>query len=73
MSLAKVIFILKHAVRLRRNLLFGGVAARPSMARVLDAVLCRAQHTIYTPYWDMLPHHRITNYDVTLTNVLISI
>jgi hypothetical protein len=29
-------------------------------------VLCGAQHPIHTPYWDMLPHHRITNYDVTL-------
>jgi len=32
-----------------------------------------AQHKIHTPYWDMLPHHSITNYDVTLLNVLISI
>ena len=30
-------------------------------------------HNTHTPYWDMLPHHRITNYDVTLPNVLISI
>jgi len=29
--------------------------------------------TIHTPYWDVLPHHRIPNYDVTLLNVLISI
>jgi len=28
---------------------------------------------VHTPYWDMLPHHRISNYDVTLLNVLISI
>jgi len=44
LSLAKVILILKHSVRLRHNLLCGGVA-----------------------------HHRITNYDVILPNVLISI
>ena len=30
-----------------------------------------AQNTHAIP--DMLPHHRITNYDVTLPNVLISI
>jgi len=29
--------------------------------------------TIRTPYRDMLPHHCITNNDVTLLNVLISI
>jgi len=28
---------------------------------------------MHTPHWDMLPHHRITNYDVTLLNVSISI
>ena len=38
LSLAKVIVILKHSVRLRRNLLCGGVAACPSMACVLFAV-----------------------------------
>ena len=37
LSLAKVIFILKHSVRLRHNLLCGGVAACPSMACVLCA------------------------------------
>jgi len=54
LSPAKVILILKHSVKLRRNLLCGG----------------EALHTIHTPYWDMLPHHHITNYDVTLRNVL---
>ena len=24
----------------------------------LTNVLCSAQHTIHTPFWDMLPHHR---------------
>ena len=38
LSLAKVILILKHSVRLRRNLLCGGVAACPGMACVLYAV-----------------------------------
>ena len=38
LSLAKVILILKHSVRLRRNLLCGGVAAYPSLACVLCAV-----------------------------------
>jgi len=32
-----------------------------------------AQHTVQTPYWDMLPHHRITINDITLLNVLMSI
>ena len=43
LSLAKVILILKHSVRLHRNLLCGGVAACPSMACVLYVVLCTAQ------------------------------
>ena len=38
LSLAKFILILKHSVRLRRNLLCGCVAACPSMACVLCAV-----------------------------------
>ena len=38
LSLAKVILILKHSVRLRRNLFCGGVAACPSVASVLSAV-----------------------------------
>ena len=78
LSLAKVILILKHWVRLHRNLLFGGKTTCPSMVCVLCAVQSgtksrSAQHTIHTPYWDMLPYHRIANYDVTLLNVLISI
>jgi len=40
---------------------------------ILIFTQCRAQHRVHTPYWDMLPHHRITNYDVTLLKVLISI
>ena len=38
LSLAKVILILKHSVRLHRNLLCGGVAACPNMACVFFAV-----------------------------------
>ena len=38
LSLAKVIMILKHSVRLCRNLLRSGVAACPSVACVLCAV-----------------------------------
>jgi hypothetical protein len=45
LSLAKVILILKHSVRLSRNLLFGGVAACPSMACVLCAVQSTARNT----------------------------
>jgi len=60
LSLAKVILILKHSVRLRRNLLWGGVVACPSMA----CVLCAVQSTA---------HRLVTNYDVTLLNVFISI
>ena len=66
LSLAKVTLTLKHSVKLGRYLLCYGVAECPGMACVLCAVLC-------TQYWDMLPHHRITNNDVTLLNVLISI
>ena len=45
LSLAKVILILKYSVKLSRNLLFGGVAACPSVACVLSAVLCRTHST----------------------------
>jgi len=38
LSLTKVILILKYSVKLRRNLLCGGVAACPSMACVMCAV-----------------------------------
>ena len=45
LSLAKVTLILKHSVRLHRNLLCGGVAACPSMACVLCAVQSTAHST----------------------------
>ena len=38
LSLAKVILILEHSVKLRRNLLCGGVAACPGMLFVLSDV-----------------------------------
>jgi len=43
LSLAKVILILKHSVRLHRNLLCGGVTACPGMA----CVLCVVQSTAH--------------------------
>ena len=46
LNLAKVILILKHSVRLCRYLLFGGVAACPSMACVLCAVQSTAHSTV---------------------------
>ena len=45
-SLAKVILILKHSVKLRRYLLCGGVAACPGMA----CVLCAVQSSCSAPY-----------------------
>jgi hypothetical protein len=57
LSLAKVVLILKHSVRLRRNLLCGGVAACPSMACVLCAVLCTAHNTHAIPGHAATPPH----------------
>ena len=45
LSLAKIISILKHSVKFLPNLLWGGVAACPSMACVFYAVLCTAHNT----------------------------
>ena len=59
LNLAKVIFMLKHSVKLRRNLLCGCVAACHGMV----CVLCRmrlqshsAHNTTHTPFHEMLPH-----------------
>jgi hypothetical protein len=68
LNLAKVIFMLKHSVKLRRYLLCGCVAARHGMECVLHAVH-NAQHATHTPFHDMLPHNRITNNDVISPNV----
>ena len=57
LNLTKVIFMLKQLAKLRRYILFGGVAA------------C-AQHTTHTLLCDMLPHHQITYNDVILPSVL---
>jgi len=47
LSLAKVILILKHSVRLRRYFLFGGVAACPSMA----CLMCALHSTAHIEQW----------------------
>ena len=65
---AKVIFVLKHSVKLRRYLLCDCVAACHGMAHVFYAVqnatVHSAQHTTHTLFRDMLPHNRILNKDV---------
>ena len=55
LNLVKVIFMLKHSVKLRRYLLCGCVAACHVMAYLLH---------------DMLPHNRVINIDVISPNVL---
>jgi len=55
LNLAKVIFMLKHLVILRRYLLCSYVAA------------CHATHTLFH---DMMTHNRIINNDVILPKVL---
>ena len=45
LSLAKVILILKHSVKLRHYLLCSDVAACTGMACILCAVLCTAHNT----------------------------
>jgi hypothetical protein len=70
LNLAKVIFILKYSMKLRRYLLCGCVAACHGMACMLYAVQ-NTQHTTHTQFHDMLPHNRIINNDVISPNVLI--
>jgi hypothetical protein len=65
LNLAKVIFMLKCSVKVRRYMLFGDVAAWHRAACVLCAV-----HTTHTPFHDMQPHHQITDNDVILPSVL---
>ena len=60
LNLAKVIFMLKQSVKLRRYMLFGDVAACQSGV----CVVCTANKT------HMLPHHQITYNDVILPSVL---
>ena len=65
LNLAKVIFMLKHSVKLRRYLLCVCVAACKEMAYVFYS----AQHATHTPFHDMLPHNLIINKDVISPNV----
>ena len=67
MNLAKVIFILKHSVKLGRYLLCGCVAACHGMACVLHDVQ-NAQQATHTSFHDMLPHNRIINNDLISPN-----
>ena len=62
LNLDKVIFMLKHSVKLRRYLLRGCVAACHGMACVL--------HATHTPLHDVLQHNRIINNDVISPNIL---
>jgi hypothetical protein len=68
--LAKIIFILKHSLKLGSYLLCGCAAACHGMACVLHAVYS-VQPTTHTPFHDMLPHNRIINNDLISPNVLI--
>jgi len=58
-NLAKVIFMLKHSVKLSRYMLFGDEAACHRATCVLCS-LPNVQHTKHTPLCDMMPHHEIT-------------
>ena len=69
LNLVKVIFTLKHSVKLRRYLLCGCVAACHEMMCVLY-VVGNAQHKTHTPFHGMLPHNRVKNKDVISPNVL---
>jgi uncharacterized membrane protein YjjB (DUF3815 family) len=68
--LAKVIFMLKHSVKLRHYLLCGCVAACHGMVCVLYAVQ-NAHYTTHTPFHDMLPHNRIINNDLNSPTFLM--
>ena len=75
-SLAKVIFLSKHSVKLCRCILCGDMAACREMGCVLFVMQTdtqSAQQTAHTPFHDMLPHlHAIYN-EVNLLNVLIEV
>ena len=66
LNLAKVIFMLKHSVKLRRYMLFGDVAAYYRAA----CVFCAVHRTQHTPHYDMLPHHEITYNGAILPSVI---
>ena len=61
--LAKVIFMLKYSVQLLRY--YEVVWQHVMECRVLYDVknAHSAQHATHTPFYDMLPHNRIINYD----------
>ena len=61
LNLAKVIFMLKHSVKLSRYLLCGCVAVCHGMACMFYAV-----HATHTPFHDILP----INNDIISPNVL---
>ena len=66
LNLNKVIFILKHLVKLRRYILCGCVAACHGMACVLHAL----QHATHTAFHGMLQHNRIINNGIISPNVV---
>ena len=74
LNIAKVIFTLKHSVKLHRYLLFDCVTASHCMAcfyAVQNATQSHsAQHKTHTPFRDMLKHNLIINNDVISPNVL---
>jgi hypothetical protein len=65
LSLAKVILILKHSVKLCRKLLCGGVAACPGMASVLCAVQRTARSTHAIPGHAATPPHNTLRHNLT--------
>ena len=69
LNLAKVIFMLKHSVKLCRYLLCGCVAACHGMACVLYAAQNATQshspqHKTQTPFHDILPHVLMMGEDI---------
>jgi hypothetical protein len=58
LNLAKVIFILKHSVKLRRRMLFGDVAPLHRVECVLCAVHS-ARHTTHTPLYLRSTQHTL--------------
>ena len=71
MNLAKVIFMLKHSVKLHcyTSMLFRDEASCHRAACVLCAVHS-AKNTTHTSLCDMLPRHQIAYNDLILPSVL---
>jgi len=65
LNLAKVMFMLKHSVKLRRYLLCSCVASCHGIASGHSA-----QHATQTLLHDILAHNCIINNDVIIPNVL---